>query len=158
MLFDYDEIIPGRLCVGTFVRPEDVRHLEDIGTTCIVSLQTDDDLAAYGVSLVDVLRACRDAGIEPRRVSTPDFDQGALAVKLPLCVAELEAAIAPKSARVYLHCTAGINRSPTTAAAFLIRSRGYTAQEAYVYVVSRRDCEPYLEILERYERILKGIL
>jgi len=158
VLFDYDEIIPGRLCVGTFVRPDDVSRLEDIGVTCIVSLQTDDDLAAYGVSLADVLRACRDAGIEHRRVSTPDFDQGALAVKLPLCVAELEAAIAPKSARVYLHCTAGINRSPTTAAAFLIRSHGYTAQQAYAYVVSRRDCKPYLEVLERYEKILKGTL
>jgi len=158
VLFDYDEIIPGRLCVGTFVRPDDVRHLQDIGITCIVSVQTDDDLAAYGVSLGDVLRACRDAGIEHRRVPTPDFDQAALAVKLPLCVAELEAAIAPKSARVYLHCTAGVNRSPTTAAAFLIRSRGYTAQEAYAYVVSRRDCKPYLEVLERYERVLKGTL
>ena len=157
-MFDYDEIIPGRLCVGTFVRPDDVRHLQDIGITCIVSVQTDDDLAAYGVSLGDVLRACRDDGIEHRRVPTPDFDQAALAVKLPLCVAELEAAIAPKSARVYLHCTAGVNRSPTTAAAFLIRSRGYTAQEAYAYVVSRRDCKPYLEVLERYERVLKGTL
>jgi protein-tyrosine phosphatase len=158
VLFDYDEIIPGQLCVGTFVRPDDVSHLEDIGITCIVSLQTDDDLAACGVSLADVLRACRDAGIEHRRVSTPDFDRAALAAKLPLCVAELEAAITPKSARVYLHCTAGINRSPTTAAAFLIRSRGYTAPQAYEYVVSRRDCKPYLEVLERYERVVKGNL
>ena len=155
-MFDYNEIIPGRLCVGTFVRPNEVRHLRNIRITCIVSLQTDEDLSAYGVSLADVLRACRDAGIEHRRVPTPDFDRAALAANLPLCVTELEAAIASKSARVYLHCTAGINRSPTTAAAFLVRSRGYTARQAYEYVVSRRDCEPYLEVIERYERILKG--
>ena len=156
MLLDYDGIIPDRLWVGSFIRPGDVRELKSLGINTIINLQSDEDVAAYGISLSGIIAACRMEDVEYRRIPTPDFDKVAFAIKLPLCVAELEAALARDQSRVYLHCSAGINRSPTTAAAYLIRARGFSAAEACRYMVERRDCQPYLELLETYEQNLKS--
>jgi protein-tyrosine phosphatase len=151
MLFDYNQIIPGRLWVGAFVRPEDAKQLQRMGITIVVSLQSDQDFKQNGISLKKLLRALEDANIDLRRVPVEDFDKRGLAGKLPACIAEIEAALAPGWAKVYVHCSAGINRSPTAAAAYLMKSRGLSAQEAHDYLVERRDCNPYLDVLEEYE-------
>lgn len=156
MIIDCNEIIPERLWVGRLIRPEDVKLLIQMGITHVVSLQSDEDLANYGISLKKLLKAYEEARIELRRVATQDFDKEALAKNLAQSVAELESALEPPWTRVYLHCTAGINRSPTVAAAYLMRSRGKSAQEAFDYLSSRRDCSPYLAVLEEYSNSLKG--
>ena len=155
MILDCNEIIPDRLWVGGHVRPQDVGHLKFIGITTVVNIQSDEDIKNCGIPLKRIIKAYNEAGLELRRAPTPDFDKEALIANLPQCVAEVEAALQPPWARVYLHCTAGINRSPTTAAAFLIRTRGFSAQEAFDYVNARRHCSPYLNILERYAESLK---
>jgi protein-tyrosine phosphatase len=155
MILDCNEILPDRLWVGRYVDPGDVKHLRALGITTLMSLQCDEDLAYYGISMKRMLRACKEAEIELRRIPTRDFDTVALAQNLPQCVAALEAALTPLWARVYLHCSAGINRSPTTAAAYLIRSRGLSAREAHDYLTARRNCSPYLTVLEQYEAALK---
>jgi protein-tyrosine phosphatase len=150
MFLDCNEVLPDRLWVGTFVPPEDVTILRQMGVTTVVSLQSDKDLETCNVHVKKLLKAYDKAEIELLRVATPDFDQNALAANLERSVAELEAALAPRWAKVYLHCTAGINRGPTVAAAFLIRTRGLSAQEAYEFVTARRHCRPYLAVLEQY--------
>jgi protein-tyrosine phosphatase len=65
-------------------------------------------------------------------------------------VEELESVLKPSDARVYLHCTAGINRSPTLAAAFLIKNKHLSAREAYEYITAKRQCHPYLAVLQEY--------
>ncbi len=156
MVLDFSEIIPARLLVGAYVREEDVRRLEKLGITSVVSLQTDDDLQFYGVSLLELAALYRDADIEFRRVPTPDFDREALQRNLPAAVSQVESAMADPRARLYLHCTAGVNRSPTTAAGYLIKSRGIPARESYEYLVSRRDCSPTLDILMGFEASLRA--
>ena len=158
MLLDCNEIIQDKLWVGSYVRPEDIKYLRQFGITCVLSLQSDRDLAYYNVSLKKLLKAFAQADVELRRVPTPDFDKQALAINLPYAVSELENALAPRWGKAYVHCSAGINRAPTLAAAYLIKSRGMPAQEAYDYVVARRDCNPYLETLQAYEFFLKESL
>jgi protein-tyrosine phosphatase len=154
MILDCNEVIQDRLWVGSFVRPEDVTRLRQMGITSIVSMQSDEDLDSYNVSLKKLLKAFDLAEIEFCRVPTPDFDQKALAVNLPLAVEKVEEALVPRWARVYVHCTAGINRAPTLAAAYLIKNQGLSAQQAYEYVTTRRHCSPYLATLEEYELLL----
>jgi protein-tyrosine phosphatase len=151
MILDCNEIITDRLWVGSYIRPEDVRFLRQMEITSILSLQSDRDLAIYNINLKKLLKAYALAQIELRRIPTPDFDKQALAANLPQAVEELENALAPRWGRAYVHCTAGINRGPTLAAAYLIKVTGMSAQEAYDYLVARRDCSPYLEILQEYE-------
>ena len=47
MIFDWNEIIQNRLWIGSFVRPEEVRFLEDLKISTVLSLQSDDDLASW---------------------------------------------------------------------------------------------------------------
>jgi len=151
MILDCNEIIPDRLWVGSYIRPEDVRLLRQLEITSILSLQSDRDLAIYGINLKRLLKAYAQAEIELHRIPTPDFDKQALAVNLPQAVEELENALVPRWGKAYVHCTAGVNRGPTLAAAYLIKVKGMSAQEAYAFLVARRDCNPYLEVLQEYE-------
>ncbi len=155
MLLDFNEIIEDRLWVGCYVRPDEVRYLRQIGVTIVLSLQSDRDLDYYGIQTGDLLRAYEMAGIELRRIPIPDFDKQALAANLSQAVDELGKALTPRDSRVYVHCTAGVNRGPTLAAAYLIKVRGLSAQEAYEYILARRNCSPYLDTLESYEASLK---
>jgi protein-tyrosine phosphatase len=154
MILDCSEVLPDRLWVGTYVRPEDVMLLRQMGVTTVVNLQSDQDIDTCKIRIKKLLKAYDQVEIEHRRVATPDFDQNALAANLELSIAELEAALVPRWTKVYLHCTAGINRGPTVAAAFLMRSRGYSAQKAYEYITARRHCSPYFAVLEEYESSL----
>lgn len=154
MIFDWNEIIQTRLWVGSFVRPEEVRLLKQLKISTVISLQSDQDLASYNIPTERLLREYSLAKIHYRRVAIPDFDTQALSIMLTQAVEVLEAALKPSGARVYAHCTAGINRSPTLAAAYLIKNMHLSAMEAYEYVLTRRQCSPYLAILQEYAESL----
>ncbi len=127
-----------------------------MGVVTSLSLQSDRDLADCNISQKQLLKAYALEEIELRRIPIPDFDRQALAVALPQAVEELEKVLVSDQAKVYVHCTAGINRSPTLAAAYLVKMSGLSAREAYDYVISRRHCSPYLATLEDYEASLKS--
>jgi protein-tyrosine phosphatase len=154
MLFDYNEIIPGRLWVGCFLRPGDAKQLGRMGITVAICLQTDQDFKRNHVSFKHLHAALTDTNIDLSRISIQDFNKEDLLKQLPACVAEVEDSLARGWAKAYLYCTAGVQRSPTTAAAYLMKSRGISAREAHDYVVERRDCSPYLDVLEKYEESL----
>jgi protein-tyrosine phosphatase len=156
MLFDFNEIKAGRLWVGSFVGHHDVKQLWRMGITTVISLQSDQDIKGCGINTKKLLKALTEADMEFLRVPVPDFNEEALGVELPVCIKELETALAQGWAKVYLHCTAGVNRSPTVAAAYLMKSRGWTAQHAYDYLTEKRNCKPYLKILQNYEEALNG--
>jgi protein-tyrosine phosphatase len=156
MILDCNEMMPDRLWVGSFVRLEEVSRLRQMGITAVISLQSDHDISKYKIPLKKLLKACSEAEIEYRRIPTVDFDQDALLDNLPKAIIELEDALAPRWAKAYVHCTAGINRGPTLAAAYFIKIWGLSAQEAYDYVTARRHCSPYMPILQKYEAALKA--
>ena len=156
MILDCNEVLEDRLWVGAFVPPEDVKLLVRMGVTTVISLQSDEDLGAYKINFKKLTKAYDLAGIELRRIAVPDFDEQAMTADLERSVAEVEVALAPPYAKVYLHCTAGVNRAPTVAAAYLIRARGFSAQQACDFVIALRHCRPYLAVLEQYEASLKS--
>jgi len=156
MIFDCDEIMEGRLWVGSYIDSENLESLRQLGITAVVNLQSDHDLKEYNIEWASLLDAYELAGIQIHRVPIPDFDRQALSANLPWGVKELEAALKVPGAKVYVHCTAGINRGPAVAAAYLIKTRGLSAREAYDYVTARRSCNPYLDCLEAYEASSKS--
>lgn len=157
MILDRNEIIPDRLWVGGLIHPEHVRLLVQMGITHVVNLQSDEDFSNYGISLKKLVKAYEKAQIKLHRVATQDFNKEDLEKNLAQGVAELELALLSRWAKVYLHCTAGINRSPTVAAAYLMKSRGMSAEEAHAFVSARRSCSPSLAVLQRYSETLKGL-
>jgi protein-tyrosine phosphatase len=155
MILDCSEIISDRLWVGGYVRPEDAPLLRKMEISCVLSLQSDRDLSTYNINLKKLLKAYALLEIELCRVPTPDFDKRALSSRLPQAVEELKKALIPRWGRAYVHCSAGINRAPTVAAAYLIRTDGMSADEACEYLVARRDCNPYLDVLKEYEASIR---
>ena len=47
MELEFNEIISGRLWVGSYVREEDIPRLKHMGITAVVSLQTDEDMVGF---------------------------------------------------------------------------------------------------------------
>ena len=52
---------------------------------------------------------------------------------------------------VYVHCNAGINRSPTVAVAYLHWIEKWELMAAYAHVISCRPCDPYVQEIEMAE-------
>jgi protein-tyrosine phosphatase len=150
MLFDYNQIIDDRIWVGACIRPEDVRQLRRMGITTILSLQTPKDLKKHGINPKKLDKALTEAALDYLQIPITEFDASELARHLPEAVAALERALAPAWAKVYLHCSAGVIRSATVAAAYLVKTQGLSAEEACALLKSRRECEPDLEVLVKF--------
>lgn len=144
---DFTQILP-QLYVGTFL--ESVHEIEMLrrhaGVTAVLNLQTDEDIwtgELFGDPL-DSLYAT--SGVKLCRVPVRDFDAIDLQQRLPDCVAALRQLL-DDGQTVYLHCTAGVNRAPTVAIAYLHWCLGWDLDAAVTHVVEQRDCSPNVEAI-----------
>ena len=149
LTLSYDEVADD-LLVGSYPHtPEDVRHLAgELGVTGVLSLQDDRDLDSLGLRWDLLVRAYQAAGVVAERQPVRDFSPRHLTRELPACVAALHR-LRSAGRRVYLHCTAGVNRSATVAIAYLHAHGGLTLEDAIAQVRERRDCYPYDDVLRR---------
>ena len=126
---------------------EDIKRLRyDFGVTAVLNVQTDEDLANWGVDWPQLEAGYRRSGIEVRRVPVQDFERSDLRAKLPECVAALDELLQTGNT-VYVHCNMGVNRSPTIAIAYLHWVLGWELNQAVQYVITRRECDPYVETI-----------
>lgn len=140
----FDQILPHVYVGSCPMDGADVDALARAGVTAVLNLQTDDDFDCWGIHW-DQLEACyRRVEIDVRRVPVRDFDPDALRRGLPDCAGTL-AELLRAGHTVYVHCSAGINRSPTTVIAYLHWVEGWELDEAVAHVTRRRACDPYVE-------------
>ena len=78
-----------------------------------------------------------------------DFDKADLLNNLDTAVGALSESVA-EGGKVYVHCSAGLNRSPTVIIGYLIRHREMTLEDALQWVTSRHNCVPYPDVLESW--------
>ena len=83
----------------------------DSGVSCILSLQQERDLVLFGVDAALIEARCREHGVLLVRHPIRDFSPEDLRVALPGAVALLDGLLEAGHS-VYLHCTAGVHRSP----------------------------------------------
>jgi atypical dual specificity phosphatase len=144
---DVSQILPN-LFVGSYPRgQQDIDRLRrDFGITAVLSVQTDEDMAYWGVTWNHLKAYYGYAGIEVQRVPVRDFDRECLRENLPEAVAVLDEML--RAGRtVYVHCTAGINRSPSTVIAYLHWVLGWDLEKAVTHVTECRSCDPYVEAI-----------
>ena len=146
---DYDQILP-QLFVGS--RPRIVKDIDelvrDAGITAVLNLQTDEDMSWYDTDWEKLEAHYRKTEIEVVRFPIRDFDPDDLREKLPGCVRALEELL--EAGRiVYLHCTAGVNRSPTVAVAYIHKCRGWDLEKAVTFVMERRNCSPEVDAIRQ---------
>jgi protein tyrosine phosphatase (PTP) superfamily phosphohydrolase (DUF442 family) len=140
--------ISATLYVGTCpMEAGDVDALARLGVTAVLNVQTDEDLTFWGICWEDLEAQYRDWSITVRRVPVRDFDPDALRCGLPDCVRALDELIRAGHT-VYVHCSAGINRSPSTVIAYLHWIAGWELSDAVAHVMNCRACDPYVEAIE----------
>ena len=109
-MLDFDAI-DDTLLVGSAFSKADVPLLVELGVRAVVSLQAE---------ATDPVEALAEAGIAWERVACEDF-QAPTAAQLEEAVAAIKGFV-DSGRRVYLHCYAGLQRSVTVAACYLIAS------------------------------------
>jgi len=146
MHFDH---IPPKIYLGSCpANAQDIERLrQEAGVTGVVNVQTDSDLRYMYIDWDEMKQHYAASGIEVRRVPARDFDRDDLRRKLPDC-ADAVCELVKAGHTVYVHCSAGINRSPSTAIAYLHWYEGFPLDEAVEYVTTRRDCDPYVEAIQ----------
>jgi len=142
---DLDQIEPN-LFVGSCPRDaDDVERLRsDHGVTAVLNVQTDEDMDIWGIDWHQMQRVYEGTGIVVRHEPVRDYDMEALRQRLPACVRTLEE-LCNEGHIVYIHCTAGINRSPTTVIAYLHRCQNWELGDAMNHVLQCRVCKPFLQ-------------
>ena len=119
-----DQVLP-KLFVGSGPRDRsDVSRLRtELGITVVLNLQTDEDLSYLGVDWEQMESAYRALGMEVRPVPVMDFNSDDLRLHLPACIMALDEMLRDGH-RVYVHCSGGVNRSPTVVVAYFHRVLG----------------------------------
>jgi atypical dual specificity phosphatase len=97
--------------------------------SALLSLQHDDCLAYWHIDYAQLSAAGARAGVVMARVPVRDFDIAEMRQRLPQAVTEL-ATLRGNGHRVYVHCTAGLGRSPLTVLAYLSLVEGYSPEMA----------------------------
>lgn len=145
---DMDEILP-RLWVGACPRGVgDVDRLQrQFGVTAVLNVQTEEDFAYWGIDWPILEAHYRRRRIEVRRVGVRDFDPDHLRRRLPDCVRALDELLRAGHT-VLVHCSAGVNRSPSTVIAYLHWVLGWELDRALRHVADRRACDPYWEAIQ----------
>ena len=144
---DVSEILPN-LFVGTYpTSTEDIDRIKrEFGITAVLNVQTDEDMAHWGLDWQQLKSYYREAGIDVRRIPVRDFDPDDLRRQLPACVELLEELV-DLGHTVYLHCNMAVNRSPTIAIAYLHWVQGQSLEKAADHVMKCRSCDPYLDAI-----------
>jgi protein-tyrosine phosphatase len=138
--------ITQHLLVGSsLLDPKDFEELRSLGVTAILSLQSEEDMGKRGIPGEEAEAV--SANLAFRSVPIQDFDNADLQWKLPQCVLALDALLKAGHI-VYLHCTAGVSRSPTIAAAYLHRCLAWPLDKAVTHVRKARDCSPNAEVIQ----------
>ena len=152
LAMNHSQVLP-RLFVGSCPEsPEDIDRLRrEAGITAVVNLQTEGDLDHWDIDWPRLQAHYRKVGIEVRRVPVQDFDPDALRANLPRCVEAVDG-LMKDGHTVYVHCNAGVNRSPSVAIAYLHWIEGRTLEDAADHLARCRSCDPYIEAIRLASR------
>ena len=116
---DWGEIRHDLVIGSCPLRPAHVDRIHDgTGVTALLSLQTDDCRAALGIDYISLERHASGRGLLLVNAPIRDFDPADQRQRLPSAVRSLGQLLSGGN-RIYLHCTAGINRAPLVALAYL---------------------------------------
>jgi protein-tyrosine phosphatase len=131
-------LIQPNLRVGPDPRDdEDFKNVQSLKVTAVLSLQDEEDRGDGGIE--SERAAAARVGLAFESVPVKDFSNADLQLRLPKCVAVL-AHLLGEGHTVYVHCTAGVSRSPSVVAAYLHWCSGWDLDQALVHVMECRRC------------------
>lgn len=139
------------LAVGSYPQtPEQMMYLRDTcGVSAVLNLQSDRDLRTRGIDWTVMWPLYTRLGFSTLRVPIRDFTPADLARRLDEGVESLRS-LRAGGRKVYVHCNAGLNRSPSVLIAFLVADRGLDLAQATDWLATRHDCVPYPDVLREW--------
>ncbi|MDG4596698.1 MAG: dual specificity protein phosphatase family protein [Candidatus Contendobacter sp.] len=105
--------------------------------SAILSVQHDECLEKLGIDYAAYVRHGRRIGLTMERWPLRDFDPADQRRGLPAAVGGLHGLLR-QGHRVYVHCTAGINRAPLVVLAYLTLIEGASLEEAMTLLLRAR--------------------
>jgi protein-tyrosine phosphatase len=144
---DHSQVLPEVYIGSCPETPEDIDQLQrKLGVTAVLSLQTDEDLERLGCDWPRLRAHYRRLHMRVRRVPVRDYDRDDLRKHLPQCVQALNELLRDHHT-VYVHCTAGMGRSPAVVITYLNWVRQYELDHAVQLVTNSRPSSPDLEAI-----------
>jgi hypothetical protein len=117
---------------------EDLTRIQtEARVSAVLSLQHDACLEYWGIDYDRMHRHGSRLGLVMERCPVRDFDVIHQRQRLPLIVAKL-AQLHSQGYRIYVHCTAGLGRSPLAALGYLTWVQGLTPEQAYRMILAAR--------------------
>lgn len=151
--FSFDKLAE-RLWVGSYpTGPQDFNALKEEGIAAVLSLQTEGDIHASGLLPKTVWRMAMSSGLDYERFEIRDFVEDAVRRAIVPAMGRLHALfeLLDDDESVFVHCTAGINRSPSVALGYAILRDGRSAEEV---LAAARNARP---IIRPYEGVLHAL-
>ncbi len=117
------------ICGGQIPFEEDYEKLRRYGICLIISLVEDWEYTYYSnMTVEDVYKIAEKNNIVILRFPTKDGHAPDEETLLRIC--EIISNNVKECRRVYVHCVGGLGRTPTVLAAYLVYSRGISAEDA----------------------------
>ena len=153
-MINFDKIIDD-IFVGTCpISIIDVQRLKQAGMSAILNLQTDRDFSVTGINWPMLEQYYHQNQISSYRYPIIDFDDIDMTNLLPGAVDLLQEMVA-KHSRIYVHCTAGKQRSPSAVIGYLAWCKGHGLQSALDIVMAARNCGPPVHVLENIDMLYR---
>ncbi|KAL3160573.1 hypothetical protein ABBQ32_010511 [Trebouxia sp. C0010 RCD-2024] len=125
------------------------RMVDEAGISAIICLQSEACFEAMQIDWPIIRQQAIHRGVTMTRVAVRDFDHNDQALMLPEAVRLLHLLVA-NGKRVYVHCTAGINRATLTVVGYLTFVKGMTLDSALHEVkTARPQAHPYVDCWKR---------
>lgn len=116
--------------------------------TAVLNLQTDDDFKVRKINWPALKAHYLARDMSCHRIPIVDFDDDDLTRHL-VSAAEFVDQFITAGHRLYVHCTAGMERSPSVIAAYLHWHAGLSLQQAVKTITDVRNCMPKTAIIQR---------
>ena len=126
------------------IRRSDLDQIHDnTGVSAVLSVQTADCRSALGIDYQALEAHASKRGLLVLNAPIRDFDPEDQRKRLPYAVGRLRDLLAGGH-RTYVHCTAGINRAPLVALAYLTFVEGMAVPDANALILrGRPEASPY---------------
>ena len=121
-------------CPGNLI---DVQRLKQAGITAVMNLQTKSDYVDLGIDWPRLESHYHQSNIAIYALPIIDHDDDDLTAKLPTAAATL-ADIVARGHRVYVHCTAGMQRSPSVVIGYLAWHRKLSLEDLREFSIEAR--------------------
>jgi len=144
------DLVASGLFVGR--APTSLNHFQairDRGVDALLSLQPEAEAAQYGLLPDVAARVASSLGMTLDRVPIPDLEPVALKRLVGAAAMRLDDLL-QRHHQVYLHCAAGLNRSPTVAAAWMAWRQGLDASSACALVRQAHPSAPDMEAVRDF--------